>query len=65
MDMTYSFNLETEPTDAQLETLMREVAADATKRRKEADKVFWQKLEEEVKKAEIRARPILAKFGKK
>ena len=65
MDMTYSFNSETEPTDAQLEALMREVAADATKRRKEADKIFWQTLEEEVKKAEIRARPILAKFEKK
>lgn len=65
MDMTYNFNSNTEPTDAQLETLMREVAADATKRRKAADKVFWKRLEEEVTRAEERARPLLAKFGKK
>ena len=64
MDMTYKFNSNTEPTEAQLETLMREVVADATKRKKAADKVFWQNLKEEVKRAEVRARPILAKFGK-
>jgi hypothetical protein len=64
MDMTYKFNSNTEPTEAQLEALMREVAADATNRKKAADKVFWQKLKDEVKRAEERARPILAKFGK-
>ena len=50
MDMTYSFNSEKEPTDAQLEMLMREVAADATKRRKEADKAYWELLKEEVER---------------
>ena len=50
MDMKYSFNSEQEPTDAQLETLMREVAADATKRRKAADKAYWKLLKEEVER---------------
>ena len=54
MDMTYSFNLDTEPTDAQLETLMREVAEDATKRKAEANKIFWQLLKDEVKQARLR-----------
>ena len=50
MDMTYSFNSEKEPTDAQLETLMREVALEATKRRKAADKAYWELLKEEVER---------------
>jgi len=50
MDMTYSFNSEKEPTDAQLETLMREVAVDATKRRKAADKAYWKLLKKEVER---------------
>ena len=50
MDMTYSFNSEAEPTDAQLEALMREVATDATKRRKAANKVYWKLLKEEVER---------------
>ena len=48
--MKYSFNSEYEPTDGQLETLMREVAADATKRRKAADKAYWKLLKEEVER---------------
>ena len=46
--------LNIEPSDAQLETLMREVAEDATKRKKEADKIFWLLLKEEVKRARER-----------
>ena len=48
--MSYSFNSEKEPTDAQLEALMREVVADAIKRREAADRAYWQLLKEEVER---------------
>ena len=55
MDMKYSFSSGIEPTDAQLETLMKEVAEDARIRREKADQTFWQSLKEEVRQAEIRS----------
>ena len=48
MDMSYKFISETEPTDEQLETLMREVAIDARKRKEEPDSAFWKSLKDEV-----------------
>ena len=50
MDMKYSFRSETEPTDAQLEALMREVIADVIKRREAADKAYWELLKKEVER---------------
>ena len=50
MDMTYSFNWDTEPSDAQLETLMKEVIADVITRRKAADKAYWELLRKEVER---------------
>ena len=49
MDMKYNFRSEKEPTDAQLEALMKEVIADVIKRREAADKAYWKLLEKEVK----------------
>ena len=50
MDMKYSFRSEAEPTDAQLEALMREVIADVIKRREAADKAYWELLKKEVER---------------
>jgi hypothetical protein len=51
MDMTYSFLSETEPTEIQLETLMREVAEDARLRREAADRNFQQLIYKEINNA--------------
>ncbi|OAV75204.1 hypothetical protein Barb7_01191 [Bacteroidales bacterium Barb7] len=40
VDMTFSFMSGEEPTDAQWETLMREVGEDARKRREETNKAL-------------------------
>jgi len=52
MDMKYSFNWDTEPSDAQLETLMQEVIADVITRRKAADEAYWELLRKEVERVE-------------
>jgi len=48
--MKYRFSSDTEPTDAQLEVLMREVIADVIKRREKTDKAYWKLLQEEVER---------------
>ena len=50
MNMKYRFSSDAEPTDAQLEALMREVITDVIKRRKKADKAYWKLLKEEAKR---------------
>lgn len=58
MDLTYNFLQDTEPTDEQLEQLMREVAIDARKRREKADRAFQKLLRQEVSKAAKRAKTL-------
>ena len=50
MDMKYNFRSEKEPSDDQLEALMKEVIADVIKRREVADKAYWELLAKEVEK---------------
>jgi hypothetical protein len=47
-NMTYNFSWDTEPSDAQLEALMREVGEDVRERRAAADAKFWQALHNEI-----------------
>ncbi|GHT13729.1 hypothetical protein AGMMS4956_10370 [Bacteroidia bacterium] len=51
MDMAYSFLSEAEPTDNQLQTLMREVADDARMRRVKADRDLKQLIYKEINNA--------------
>jgi hypothetical protein len=51
VDMTYNFRQDTEPTDEQLEQLMREVGEDARARGEKAEKEFWQNFHKEMQKA--------------
>ncbi len=59
MDLKYNFLQDTEPSEEQLEILMREVAADAQKRREAADERFQQLIHEEVKLAAERSQAII------
>ncbi|MDR1416906.1 MAG: hypothetical protein LBJ57_05760 [Prevotellaceae bacterium] len=52
VDMTYNFRWDTEPTDEQLEQLMREVGEEARDRWEKADKEFWQNFHKEMLLAE-------------
>ncbi len=61
MDLTYNFLQDKEPTDAQLEMLMREVAEDARKRRDEADAKFKQLIQKEVELAAQRGKSLIKK----
>lgn len=45
----YRFLSDEEPTDEQLETLMREVAIEAKIKADKYNKIFWEKLHETVK----------------
>jgi hypothetical protein len=51
VDMTYSFRWDTEPTDEQLEQLMREVGEDVRARAAKADEVFWETFRKEMQRA--------------
>jgi hypothetical protein len=48
VDMTYNFRWDTEPTDEQLEQLMREVAEDVRARAAKADEELWKNVRKEV-----------------
>ena len=63
MDMKYNFRSEKEPTDAQLEALMKEVIADVIKRREAADKAYWKLLEKEVKQVKKQTAFKTTKIG--
>jgi hypothetical protein len=52
VDMTYNFRQDAEPTDEQLEQLMREVGEEVRARGEEADKKFWQNVRNEMQLAE-------------
>lgn len=49
MDLKYSFLSDAEPTDAQLQALMEEVAVEARKKRIAANKVFHALMKKEMK----------------
>jgi hypothetical protein len=51
VDMTYSFRWDTEPTDEQLEQLMREVGEDVRARAAKADEQLWTNLRKEMQLA--------------
>ena len=53
MNIKYRFSSDAEPTDDQLEALMREVIADVIKRRKKADKAYWKLLKDEAERVKI------------
>jgi len=59
MNMTYSFRQDSEPTEAQLEKLMREVAQEARKKKEKADKNFQRLIQEEIKLAAERAQKLV------
>lgn len=59
MDMTYNFRQDYEPTEAQLERLMREVAQEARKKKEKADKNFQRLIQEEIKLAAERAKKFI------
>jgi hypothetical protein len=67
--MHYSFLWDTEPTDEQLETLMREVGEDVRRRRKKAVENFQATLKLEMQQAATRyesllnRRTLASKFG--
>jgi len=54
MDLSYNFLQDTEPSEAQLEMLMREVAEDVLQRKKKADANFMRLIHHEVKLASER-----------
>jgi hypothetical protein len=47
VDMTYNFRQDAEPTDDQLEQLMREVGEDVRARAAKADEAFWENVRKE------------------
>lgn len=49
--MTYNFRQDAEPTDEQLEQLMREVGEDVRARAKKADEELWKNVRKEVELA--------------
>jgi ElaB/YqjD/DUF883 family membrane-anchored ribosome-binding protein len=49
VDMTYNFRWDAEPTDEQLEQLMREVGEEARESNKEANAKYRQAIREEIK----------------
>jgi hypothetical protein len=51
IDMTYNFRQDAEPTDEQLEQLMREVGEDVRARAKKADEELWKNVRKEVELA--------------
>jgi hypothetical protein len=51
VDMTYNFGWDTEPTDEQLEQLMREVIEDVRARAAKADEELWKNVRKEVELA--------------
>ena len=59
MDLTYSFLQDKEPTEAQLEMLMREVAEDVRNRREKADADFRELIRKEIKLAAQRGKPLI------
>ena len=59
MDMTYNFQQDSEPTEAQLKRLMREVAQEARKKKEKADRDFQRLIRKEVKLAAERAKRLL------
>jgi hypothetical protein len=51
IDMTYNFRQDAEPTDEQLEQLMREVGEDVCARAKKADEELWKNVRKEIQLA--------------
>ncbi|MDR1341787.1 MAG: hypothetical protein LBK18_00865 [Prevotellaceae bacterium] len=51
VDMTYNFRQDDEPTDEQLEQLMREVGEDVRARAEKADEELWKNVREEIRLA--------------
>ena len=51
VDMTYNFRQDAEPTDEQLEQLMREVGEDVRARAKKADEELWKNVRKEIQLA--------------
>jgi hypothetical protein len=54
VDMTYNFRQDAEPTDEQLEQLMREVGEDVRNRAAKADEMFWENFRKEMQQAKER-----------
>ena len=48
VDMTYNFRQDAEPTDEQLEQLMREVGEEVRDRAKKADEELWKNVRKEI-----------------
>ena len=51
IDMTYNFRQDAEPTDEQLEQLMREVGEEVRARAKKADEELWKNVRKEIQLA--------------
>ena len=63
MDLTYSFLQDEEPTEAQLEMLMREVAEEARNRREKADADFRELIRKEIRLAAQRGKSLIKKHN--
>lgn len=61
MDLKYNFLQDTEPTDKQLEALMREVAIDVRKKREKADCAYQEQIAKEVSLAAKRFEALIKK----
>ncbi len=61
MDLTYNFLQDKEPTEAQLEMLMREVGEEARNRREKADADFKELIRKEIKLAAQRGKALIKK----
>lgn len=61
MDLKYNFLQDTEPTDKQLEVLMREVAVDVRKKREKADRAYQKLIAKEVNLAAKRFKALTKK----
>lgn len=61
MDLAYNFLQDKEPTEAQLEMLMREVAEDARERREKADANFKELIRKEIELASQRYKSLMKK----
>lgn len=59
MDLRYNFCSDKEPTDEQLEALMREVAAEARKEREKADRDYQLLIRKEINLAAKRMEALM------
>jgi len=63
MDLNYNFSQNREPTDQELELLMREVASDARKKREKADHDYQNVIRREIDSARKRADALINKHA--